>query len=41
MSLSRGTHSLESTEEGTNEHTERKQVIKGHSLPKVCRERDE
>jgi len=37
----RGTHKLESAEGGTTQHTERKQVIEGHSLSKECRGRDE
>ena len=38
--LSRGTHYLESAKGGINEHKERKQVIKGHSLPGEHRGRD-
>ena len=38
--LSRGTHFLESTEGGTIKHTERKQIIKGHSHSGEYRGRD-
>ena len=37
----RDTYKLETTEGGINEHMKRKQVIKGHSLPKEHEGRDE